>query len=542
MLVGVVRAGLRQRHPLAGAQQLDQFHGLAGRVSNAVAFATLPARDDFMQAAIVDAERFAAELSPRKAVPLSPPRTLLLSCFLALAAYGLSLLEVQHTRLLPTAVNHFVPAVVEQDDIELLRAMNRELEERSLEPDTAALVRQFNQLITDVAERRLDRKQIFDQLERMERGLVSSAQLDAESLEEGLHGLAQQLNQSRLSKPAAAALEQKNLADAEAALKELAKKLKEPGRSQNKAELERLRKALAAASTSNTERNARLEATRQALENERRRLLKKKGETGALNSSDQAATERNDRELKRLNRQRERANRTAEQFSDLDRELAKAAEALRKELGDAAKNLESSGERLGQIAKQQLSNQDKEALKKQIEEMREMLRQSKQGGKQRQQMLEQFRRRAGGKQGQDSGSKQATNGGQQGQPGSGKGPPQLSFGQGQSLEVPGAQGAGGSPGSGSGHGDGSSGDPAGKATAQTGKTKDVSAAGVDTGEGTAASEVVFGAAERGFVGNGYKKVYTDYRTVAEETLTSDQVPPGYKFFVRRYFQLIRPRD
>jgi hypothetical protein len=22
----------------------------------------------------------------------------------------------------------------------------------------------------------------------------------------------------------------------------------------------------------------------------------------------------------------------------------------------------------------------------------------------------------------------------------------------------------------------------------------------------------------------------------------DEIPPGYKFFVRRYFQLIRPRD
>jgi hypothetical protein len=54
--------------------------------------------------------------------------------------------------------------------------------------------------------------------------------------------------------------------------------------------------------------------------------------------------------------------------------------------------------------------------------------------------------------------------------------------------------------------------------------------------------VIYGAAQRGFVGKGYKKVYTDYQTVAEESLGHDEIPPGYRFYIRRYFQLIRPRD
>jgi len=54
--------------------------------------------------------------------------------------------------------------------------------------------------------------------------------------------------------------------------------------------------------------------------------------------------------------------------------------------------------------------------------------------------------------------------------------------------------------------------------------------------------LIYGAAERGFVGRGYKKVFTDYQTVAEESLAKDEIPPGYRFYVRRYFQLIRPRD
>ena len=56
------------------------------------------------------------------------------------------------------------------------------------------------------------------------------------------------------------------------------------------------------------------------------------------------------------------------------------------------------------------------------------------------------------------------------------------------------------------------------------------------------SEVVFGAAEGGFAGARYQKVYTQYHTVAEDVLELDTIPAGYEFYVRRYFQLIRPRQ
>jgi hypothetical protein len=553
VVVGAVRAALRPRHPLAGAQQLDRFHDLQGRIANAVAFTSKPRPDPLMRAAIADAERFSETLSPRRAVPLVPPPRLAVSGFLALSLFGLAQLEVQRSRIVPVNVARFTPELLDADDLELLRAMNRELAERDLDPEASAAARQFNQLITDVAERRLDRKQIFEQLERLERGLMGGAELDRESLDEGLQGLAQELRNSRMSKAVAEALEQKNLADAEAALKELAKKLRQPAQAHDKTELERLRQALKAASQSNAERSARLQAARQALESEQRRLLKKKSATAPQSAENQAALERNQRELKRLDRQQQRAKSTEGQFSELDKELAKAAEALRKELGEAAKDLESSGERLNQLAKRQLSNQDKEALKKQIEELREMLRQGKQGSEQRKQMLERFRQMARGQQ-QPGGSQGGPpKPGQGNQPGSGKGPPRLSLGGGQSLEIPTPGGQQARPGGGAGNqsgssqssedwGHGSGPDPRGEASALTGKTKDVTAVGVDTGEGAAASEVVFGAAERGFVGSGYKKVFTDYHTVAEQTLASDQVPPGYKFYVRRYFQLIRPRE
>ncbi len=117
-------------------------------------------------------------------------------------------------------------------------------------------------------------------------------------------------------------------------------------------------------------------------------------------------------------------------------------------------------------------------------------------------------------------------------------------GQGQGA---GQQGSGDKPGGGAGKGGDSWGtghdaNLKGDKTHLKGQTKDVTAAAKDTGQGKASSQVIYGAAQRGFVGRGYQKVYTDYHTVAEQVMNHDQIPPGYRFYVRRYFQLIRPRQ
>jgi len=36
-------------------------------------------------------------------------------------------------------------------------------------------------------------------------------------------------------------------------------------------------------------------------------------------------------------------------------------------------------------------------------------------------------------------------------------------------------------------------------------------------------------------------VYRDYTQVIEEALKQEDVPLGYQYFVKRYFQLIKPR-
>ena len=130
--------------------------------------------------------------------------------------------------------------------------------------------------------------------------------------------------------------------------------------------------------------------------------------------------------------------------------------------------------------------------------------------------------------------------------GGGEGQGQMPGGGG---EMPGAgSGAPGqgqdSPGGAPGKGIGTSHDPnvMGKGTSMKTGTTDIEEQGLDTKQGPTNSEVILGAAQRGFKGSGYKKVFTDYHTRAEEQINKDQIPDGYRFYVHRYFQLIRPRE
>jgi hypothetical protein len=211
--------------------------------------------------------------------------------------------------------------------------------------------------------------------------------------------------------------------------------------------------------------------------------------------------------------------------------------------------------------------------------LREQLRQEGQGGAQRLARLRRFVRQARGEgaSGQgpsrpcppgDTNCKEDEQGGGEGD-GQGKGQGQRG-GEGETLTIgPGGQrmlqlSRGQGQGQGQGESEGKGGEePGGQGQDKGGRsfgqghdpnvagsqktnpkmgTLDVQAAGIDTGQGVSRSEVILGASEKGFKGGAYKKVYTEYRTSAEEQIHRDEIPPGANDHVRRYFDLIRPRE
>jgi hypothetical protein len=559
---GVLHAALRHAAPFAGSLALDRFHQLKDRITNALAFSALPAgeRTPLMEAAIDDALAVTAELSPSNAAPFTPPRDLPAMLLLSAGVAAVALLEVPVVRVVPAVTHHIDAIPIAQDDVDLFRRISDDLQASSTDPAAAAGARRFNQLVEDLADRRLDRREVFRRLDELERSLKDSTSIDAAALDEALDGIAKELDRSALAKPVAQALAEKRLADAEQAMRDLAKKIETAKKDVDKSKLEALRQALQKSSETVHSKTAAQQGARKEMEERRRRLLEKKQKEG-LSKAEQQELDRTERQLQRLDREKAQTEAQQKALSDLDRDLAKAAQDLMKDLGMGSQDLQKGAEDINRAAGQRMSEQQIEELKRRIEELRQLLRQEGQAGRERMKRMMAFGQRAHGgqgQQGQGQGKGQGQGQGQEGEgKGKGKGRPELTMGQGQGPGsgvalspagmAPGAGEPGQSPGSGEG-GDkdswGTGHDPnvRGDVSGLKGQTEDVTAAGADTGQGAASSQVIYGAAERGFVGKGYKKVFTDYQTVAEESLAKDDIPPGYRFYVRRYFQLIRPRD
>lgn len=545
LLVGIadlIRIIVRGATPLEAAVLLDRTHGLTGRIANGLVFSQRANRTPLEQLAVDDAAAHASQLQVSRAAPFQVPPELSV-CAALIAVLGvLSLVEVRSERWVSVPVAPSVtPFVLSADDQAYMEERAAELAETIRDPEASAQVHKLQQLLDDARQGRLDRKQMLERMTALAGELDKADDLDREALEEGFERLSESLAKNKHTKPLADALREQRLSDAEKALRELAERLKKKPAAMSRQELDRLRAALEAASRGNEERLSRIEAQRQAASSTRERLLKKKGENLPPDQAkaNERALRENERELKRLDREKQKAERAAQQMSELDRELANAARELMKEMGEqAAKHLESGAQNLNQAARKQLSDEEKQALKKQIQELKELVRQAKAGSKEHQKQLEKFRKRAAGRPSNEGTERQAGEGGS----------PRLQFGDGQGGDIPipvpgNREQVGQGPGQGQGPaGSGSGGEVRGEATKAVGKNVDVAAAGVDSGQGEVSSEVVYGAATRGFAGADYRNVFTEYKSVAEEALAGDEIPPGYKFYVRRYFQLIRPRD
>jgi hypothetical protein len=578
----------------AGARALDRFHGLHDRLASALAFGATPERTPFMDAAIEDAVLAVPQAKPRAAVRLPVPRSLGAAVGLAGLLVGVLLFEVRHHIPIAHATT-IDPMEMAPDDLEDVKDFLQQLKQKDQSDDTKAAIDEFNKLVDDIANKRLDRTEAFRRMEALEQKLLTGSEADKKSLEEQLEKIGEEMKKAELTKPAGEALTDNKLQQARDAMHELAKKMREQGGQIDKAKLEQMRQALQKASADAEKRQQAIEQRRQELADD---ILKRKEKAADGGSEEeQSLLQKKQRELERLDRDLDQEKNSGRQLDRLDRELQQAAEDLMKDMGLTAKDLDQGAEDINQMQQQQMSEQEKEELKQKLQEMRELMRQQGQGGKGQIVRLKKFGRMARGQggqqgqgqegqgqegqgqegqgqegqgqgqgqQGQGGQGQQGQNGqggqGQQGQNGQGGqggqggetwvlGPNgekllMLSKGQGGEGQSQGSgQGGAGGEGQGQpGRGWGEGHDPKTQAGATNPKmgTQDTQVQGADANGGSR-SQVILGAAERGFASRGYKKVYTEYHQVAEESLAKDEIPGGYRFYVKRYFQLIRPRE
>ncbi len=304
-IVATVRAATRRLPRFSGALLLDVHHGLSDRLTNALSFASLPPeqRTPLMEVAIEDACSHAPKLSPRKAMPLRWPRDLAAALGLGLGVAAIALLRVRIDEPLSHAKT-IDPVVLSADDIDLFREVGKKLADTDKSPEVLAALQAYNQLIEDLAQKRLDRTEAFRRMHEIESRLLEGRALDAKALEEELKLRASALKKSALSKPVAEALEKQDFVKAEKELRELAKRMRDKPDSLAKAELERLREAMKKAAEGQKERLASLEQRREEL---REQLLQQKRATpdGGVDAEEERLLHNKQRELERLDREHE---------------------------------------------------------------------------------------------------------------------------------------------------------------------------------------------------------------------------------------------
>jgi hypothetical protein len=555
LLAQGIRARLRGPSLLTAALRLDAEHELKGRLSAALSYAGVfgaqarASGEDPFVALVVQESHSLGDLAPEQAVPFERPSGLIwagamLSLFVLLVLFPLRAVVVVEQSNEPE-IEKSSSAWIAADDAELLQRSALELSKAAESKEAAEAAERYNELVLRAVSGEIGQAEAFRLAAELEADLEASAAL-AQEFSDGLKSRGEKLRERKITRAVGEALSDGRVKDAEDALRKLSERLASEASPISQKELEELRSSLeelrkateteiskddkeAASDDSNEE---------QSLKKERERLLKKKND-GSASKSELQQLDKAERQLKRLSRKRKAAE-AKKTLSELDKQLAEAARDIAKEAKKSGQFLDQAADTLKQGQKQQLSDQEKREVLKQLKALKERLRRQNQESEQEKRLRE-FQKRARGQTGQGSPEKEGKPGGEQGEK-RGLGP--VSLGP-EGIPIPGAGNSEGPPDAqGRGEKPGQAHDPIvqGAATKLPGAgAEDKTAVAQDSGDGQSASETILSVAEEGFKPGSYERLFHEYHTVFEEVMEKEHVPQGRQSHVMRYFELIRPR-
>jgi hypothetical protein len=535
-LAAVVVALLRPVHPLIAAQIIDRRLQNKDRFGSAWCFAQQEADDvsPYAAAEMAEARQQASQVKVHQALPLRWPRRLgvfptqLLGALILLVVPALPQPQ-------PTAVAPPPPTVkgmaVNFDDLEgfnrYLRDVHQEAVNQELD-QVAEAAEEFNRLLQDLADQRVPYRQALERIAALEQKLHPHLLPQDQEAEDYLKEVGEELAKASLTKPAGQALQEPELAKARDHLQKAAQQVKrEPPDAER---LEELRRALAEAAK---RQPPDAEKQLRRLQQKQRRLKKKSGDT-KKQGQNKRRLKKNKRELERLRRNLAQRQQGQRQLQRLQRDLQRLAESLNLQGNDELDQLlEQLSEDINRMARQQSTQEQMRSLQQRLEELRRLLQQMKRGGKSFKKRLGRFSKRAqgkGGKAGKGTGRLQPGRGGQQG------------------LVLLQKQTSGGQKGS-SPNPQSNSGGEAGQGSDQSGPGEPTKLKADYTdvevqaqqGEGPSKSQVIDTAADQGFASERYRRVHQTYHRHAESVLQKQDIPSGYRQYIRQYFERIRPR-
>jgi hypothetical protein len=555
VLLGALWGALRPYTVAELAARLDKSAGLADRLGTAIDFSERLRKDrakehpdtvQLMEAAIADGVRAVDRANPKAASPFRQPRDLMPAGIFAVVAMLVVLLAFGPPKKFPplglrpsTAMglndpdSITLPVGLDTDDtvyqkqfVEDMRQMAEQTKDPHLKDFTEALEK-----LLELAEKgEITKAELMARMEQLEKQYMEGAEQDVDSMMDSLKESAAELKKEQLTKKLGEALEAGDMETAEKELEKLADQL-------DKNELtpeqqKKLAEAFEKAAKKHDEKQAKEQQDLQKQIDKKReeiRKLEKKVAENPKNEEQKRKLEREKKDLEKLERNKQEKQEQAQkrQLERLNRNMKKSAESLRnKNQKEAAQKMRETAQDTRKVQDEMRKIQNQQKVQSQLTDLKDAIRRAKPNkGKQgqagmRSQRIKEWERRAGGQPG-DS---------QQWKPGQGK-PGQGKNGQGNDPNGP--------PGKqyGDQHDPNLMGDP----TKLSGNKHGEDLTGLK-GPGPSKKHTILTAAQKGFASQGYKQVYAEYKKIVEEVMSAEKVPQGYKYYVKRYFQRIKPHQ
>ncbi len=542
-------ATVRKRYPThIVATRLDRSAGLSDRLASACDFERRIAREPdqdtaaLMRAAIADAEAVLPRVDIKAATPFPRPRGLVpalvaSTLFALVSALYFPKSDRPDPRLANPAKKTTEPDRVEfaEEDLEVQRETIRDMRriaEETGDADLKKLADELEQIIEQAERGQLSKQEMLAKLAEAEKRYADSSNEDVEQAMAELEKTGRTLAQSKPMRELGEALQKNDLARAQKALEKLANDLENQKISE--ADKERMAEALdkAASEFERRKQAEKAESQREKLSREQelekleKELAKAKSEQEREKLSQEL--QRKKRELEQFKEEEQRKSESANRrhLERLHRDLRKASEEMEKDQGrQASQTMRDIQRSTGEIEQDQRKVANQKKVASQLSDLREAMRRAKkkqQGSGQR----DLFNRNNKNKDFISRARGQSRSGRMGQQAGQGQ------QGQGQAGQMPGGSSYG------EGHDPNLYGDP----TKKTGDVTDVGVQGVQGNQGSSVKETILSAAQKGFAGQNYKQVFTRYEPMVEEVINSEKVPSGYKYYVKRYFQKIKPQE
>jgi hypothetical protein len=557
------------------ATRIDRASGLADRLSTACAFEAQlrrgkrpedPQTEALMHAAIRDAIAAAPRADVKAATPFRWPRDgrpALAFGVLGLAVAGLYWPDPSAARPVSTAEIDRAAELerlaekqrLEDEDLDYTRDLledMRRVAQAERDPSLEQFVSEVEALLAKAELGELSKEELLDKLAKAEEQYMKGAGEDIEQAMADLKDTGKELQKNQVTHELGKALEQGDLEAAQKEMEALAQKL-EKGELSEQQKSEVAKALEQAAKQFDQKQQQRDKALDKQIEQAKAEMekLEKQEEKAKSEQEKQKLTrklENKKRELEKMEREKQEREQSAQgrNLKSLHRNLEQASRQMRQE-GEqqqrmASQNLRKASQDTGQVDADQRKMAAQKKVASQLDDLKEAMRRAKQRGQNgpkdlfgKNQRNQDFLRRAQGQQGSRQawrpGSRQAMSG-------------KISQGQGQQPgqqgQQPGQQGQGQQPG-GDSYGDEHDANVLGDATPHAGKTRDESVSGVH-GRGPSRRETILSAAQKGFASRAYEQVYAEYKNIVEEVVRAEKVPSGYKYYVKRYFQKIKPHS